>query len=461
MKWKAVGYKGAWYALRGLMHVKRALVFTGRFGLRAIYPFQKWYRSVIGFRLYKLSFYLKRRAAVVGFVRKYTPGHFFAQRYILQLGAVLLFLFLSWPQTRFYQQPLEYAEIPGRETLLYTLVGPGEQDFALEPGVNDEVLIDMSVPDLSWNEGAVSLEPGSTAGRTNVYNDLNQPNTANFALVKPYRTQPIQTTAPTQPQPARPREIFVYTVKPGDVLGSIAGQFGISVNTLLTANRLTIRSIIRPGDNLKILPVDGVTHLVKKGDTVSKIALVYGAKNTDIIQFNNLGASGTGLTVGKEIVVPYGRAIAAPTPTRPPTTAVRPVASGPTPGASQAAPTVSGFIWPTGATIVTQYFGWKHTGMDIAGKVGLPNYAAKSGTVIKAQAGWNGGYGTYIILDHGNGVQTLYGHNSQLLVSPGEYVTQGQVIGLLGNTGRSTGPHLHFEVRINGKMVNPLTYIKR
>lgn len=464
MNWKTVGYKGAWYALRGLMHFKKILVKSGRFGLRLISPWRNWYREVIGFRLYKLSFYLKKRAALLGFVRKYTPGHFFAQRYILQLGALSLFLFISWPQTRFYKQPLEYTEVPGRKTLLYALVGPGEQDFATDSSTNEEVLVDMTIPDQSWNEGVIGVEPGGSI-RATIYDDVNQPNTANYALVKPYRTKPIQSSGSITPT-GRAREIFVYTVKQGDVLGSIANQFGISITTILNANRLTARSIIRPGDSLKILPIDGVSHLVKKGDTISKIALAYGAKNDDIIQFNNFSVSGNGLTIGKEIVVPYGKAIAAAplNPTKkPPSNAVitqRPV-GGPTPGSSQAAPTLSGFIWPSGATIVTQYFGWQHTGMDIAGKVGLPNYAAKSGTVVKSQCGWNGGYGCYVILDHGNGVQTLYGHNTQLLVSPGEYVTQGQVVGLLGNTGRSTGPHLHFEVRINGKRVNPLGYIKR
>lgn len=463
MNWKALGYKGAWYALRGLMYSKRALTTAGRFGLRAIRPAQQWYRTVIGFRLYKFSFYLRKRAALIGFVRKYTPGHFFAQRYILQLLALGLFLFICWPQTKFYRQPLGYSEIPGRQTLLYALVGPGEQDFATDLTTNDEVLVNVSTPEQSWREGSVNAEL-SGATHSYIYEDVNQPNTANFALVKPYRTGPIQNT-PIIHTP-RSREIFVYTVKPGDVLGSIASQFGIAVNTILAANNLTIRSIIKPGNSLKILPVDGVTHTVKKGDTLSKIALAYGAKTGDITQYNNLGESGSGLTIGKEIIVPYGRAIVTATKPRVPTKpngltmTERPV-SGQLPGSSLASANASGFIWPSGATIVTQYYGWQHTGMDIAGKIGLPNYAAKSGTVVKSQCGWNGGYGCYIILDHGNGVQTLYGHNTQLLVSPGEYVTQGQVIGLLGSTGRSTGPHLHFEVRINGKRVNPLTYIKR
>lgn len=98
--------------------------------------------------------------------------------------------------------------------------------------------------------------------------------------------------------------------------------------------------------------------------------------------------------------------------------------------------------------------------MDIAGPIGTAIYAAKGGTVVKAQPGWNGGYGTYIILDHGDGLQTLYGHNSQLFVAVGEVVSQGQTIAAMGSTGRSTGPHLHFEVRVNGSRLNPLKYIR-
>jgi murein DD-endopeptidase MepM/ murein hydrolase activator NlpD len=109
---------------------------------------------------------------------------------------------------------------------------------------------------------------------------------------------------------------------------------------------------------------------------------------------------------------------------------------------------------------ITQYFGWRHTGLDIAGKLGTPIYATRAGKVIKSQCGWNGGYGCYIIIDHGGGVISLYGHNSQLFVSVGDKVVQGQNISVEGSTGRSTGPHLHFEIRVNGVHQNPLKYIR-
>jgi len=130
------------------------------------------------------------------------------------------------------------------------------------------------------------------------------------------------------------------------------------------------------------------------------------------------------------------------------------------PPPSVAAPAGSGYIWPTQERRINQYYGLRHTGLDIHGKIGYPNYAAKAGTVKTSQCGWNGGYGCYVILDHGGGVTTLYAHNSKLMVSVGDKVSQGDVVGLLGSTGRSTGPHLHFEIRINSKRANPLQYIR-
>jgi murein DD-endopeptidase MepM/ murein hydrolase activator NlpD len=113
--------------------------------------------------------------------------------------------------------------------------------------------------------------------------------------------------------------------------------------------------------------------------------------------------------------------------------------------------------------MITQYFGWTHHAIDIAGPFETPTYAAKAGTVEKAQCGWNSGYGCYVIIDHGNGIKTLYGHHSRLLVSPGEYVETGQTIALMGNTGKvrgRTGIHVHFEIIKNGVRVNPLGYVR-
>jgi murein DD-endopeptidase MepM/ murein hydrolase activator NlpD len=123
-------------------------------------------------------------------------------------------------------------------------------------------------------------------------------------------------------------------------------------------------------------------------------------------------------------------------------------------------PSSAGFIWPTSGTL-TSGFGWRwgrmHEGIDIAAPTGTPIAAAASGTVI--YAGWMGGYGNLVVIDHGNGLATAYGHQSSIAAGNGTYVSQGQTIGYVGSTGNSTGPHLHFEVRVNGSPVDPLGYL--
>ena len=214
------------------------------------------------------------------------------------------------------------------------------------------------------------------------------------------------------------------------------------------------------GQQLTILPTDGVTYKVKRGDTIGKIAHDFSTDVNKIIASNNLEERG--LRIGATIIVPGGSpqpsavAIAKPSIVSRirdiilPSNVEKPLV--------ETLHGVANFIWPTQANRLTQYFSWRHTGVDIAGPVGLKIFAAADGIV--SIAGWQNGYGNTILLSHGNGVQTRYGHASKLLVSPGDYVQQGQTIALVGSTGHSTGPHLHFEIVLNGKRVNPLGYIR-
>ena len=136
--------------------------------------------------------------------------------------------------------------------------------------------------------------------------------------------------------------------------------------------------------------------------------------------------------------------------------------SGPASSAIAHVSAAQGGIWPTSVTYISSPFGWRgagwHTGIDLAGPQGSPIYAYKTGKVIFS--GWGNSYGYLVKIDHGNGVATWYAHSSKLLVKAGDTVTQGQTIALVGTTGNSTGPHLHFEIRINGTAVNPYPYIK-
>lgn len=234
--------------------------------------------------------------------------------------------------------------------------------------------------------------------------------------------------------------IAMYTIKSGDTVSSIAAQFGITVDTVLWENGLRASSTLQPGQALRILPVSGVQHEVKSGDTLTKIAKRYNASMDEIIAFNTLPADeGSVLPVGEALIVPGGEQ---PAPPRAPARIVTPrTASG------AAGPSVAGyFIFPT-----TGYnFGRRHAtnGTDISNACGTPVYGAAAGTIVEAKAhGWNGGYGNYVKMQHPNGTQTLYGHLNSVAVAAGEPVNQGDPIGLMGNTGRSTGCHLHFEVR--------------
>ncbi len=231
--------------------------------------------------------------------------------------------------------------------------------------------------------------------------------------------------------------ISLYEVRPGDTLASIASLFGVSVNTILWANNLSRGTKITIGQTLVILPVSGVQHIVKAGDTISSIAKKYKGDPEEISIYNGLDEDAK-LMVGQTIIIPDGEIAPVPTATRPATSKLR-GAGGP--------PLVGYYIAPLSNYRKTQGL-HGYNGIDLAAYYGAPVMAAADGDVIVArQGGYNGGYGSYVVIRHDNGTQTLYGHLSQVKVSVGQRVSQGFVIGSEGSTGRSTGPHLHFEVR--------------
>ena len=226
-------------------------------------------------------------------------------------------------------------------------------------------------------------------------------------------------------------EISVYTVRSGDTLSHIAEMYGVTANTILWANDLQKATDIQEGQTLVILPVAGVQHIVKKGDSLAQIAKKYDGDIAEIRSHNQL-IEGDELVVGSTILVPGGTIKAAPI--------VSPAKGG----------TKSGKNWlahPTPGAIKTQGI-HGYNAVDFAAAVGTTIRAAAAGEVVVSKSsGWNGGYGQYIVIRHSNGAQTLYAHLSSNSVAVGASVAQGEVIGAMGNTGRSTGPHLHFEVR--------------
>lgn len=277
------------------------------------------------------------------------------------------------------------------------------------------------------------------------------------------------TTYPTRPD----YSIKDYTVEAQDSLFSIAIKFKLKPATILWGNPELADNpnILSVGKELNILPVDGALREVMKGDTLDKIAKVFHVKVEDIVNFpgNELDPVDPQISDGQQLVIPGGWreqvVWQAPKPTGGRQTIGRSWGNG-QPGACSgpfSGPTGSGaFAWPTAAHYLS---GWtfmdpgqpSHMGVDIAAKTGAGISAADNGVIIFA--GWNTwGYGNMIMIDHGNGWQTLYGHLSQINVVCGQPVYQGNLIGLAGNTGNSYGAHLHFEMQ-NDQLgrINPLT----
>ncbi|HEY1041711.1 MAG TPA: M23 family metallopeptidase [Candidatus Paceibacterota bacterium] len=244
-------------------------------------------------------------------------------------------------------------------------------------------------------------------------------------------------------------DITTYTVQTGDTLSSLSQKFGVTVNTIRWQNGLNAKDALKVGQQLVILPVDGVTHVVKSGETISKIAQLYKAQESEIRDFNSIDGEGT-IKVGDKIIVPGAEPLVVATPVKPKQTpkVLEKIAKKEKATSSSGAGSSSYKHPLAGKGVKTQGYHGRFRAIDIGAPVGTPVVASMSGTVIIASSGgWGGGYGTYIVIEHANGSQTLYAHHSKNFVSVGEYVSQGTVIGESGNTGQSTGPHLHFEIR--------------
>ena len=305
------------------------------------------------------------------------------------------------------------------------------------------VLVIALSPLVSWNRGEFGDSDGQVLGVTNVsFTALGFSGQGNANL-------------------RRRGGVISYQVVKGDTVSSIAQKFGISLDTIRWANGLKSVNDIKPGQTLRILPVSGVLHMVRRGETVYSIAKIYKVSPQAVVDFpfNTFVNDETfSLAVGQELIVPGG--------VKPRTVLwSRPVVVGKrvpaTAGAPKVAPPPKGseFIWPT-VGVITQRYHWYHRAIDIANPKAPPVVASRGGRVISAS--WNSprAYGIHIIIDHGDGYKTLYAHLSSVAVSPGQVVLRGQVIGRMGSTGRSTGTHLHFEIRTPKGNVNPLGYLK-
>lgn len=279
------------------------------------------------------------------------------------------------------------------------------------------------------------------------------PDAGSLASIPDTLIKPVLPTI--QAEPYQSQTIQTYVVKTGDTLGSIARAHGLKLSTLLWANNLTERSLIRLGQHLVVLPVDGIHYRIKRGDTLGVVAKRFSSDVDSIIKTNSL-ANPNAVAIGDLLIIPGGIMPAAPRSQLQRSLIGRVRDTYAPSGTSERSS--GSYIWPTSARRITQYFSWRHIGVDIAGPPSNRIYAAADGVV--SFAGWARGYGLSLVINHGGGKQTRYGHSRKLFVKVGQSVSQGETIAMVGSTGRSTGPHLHFEVIVNGKRVNPFAYIR-
>jgi len=300
---------------------------------------------------------------------------------------------------------------------------------------------------------ALLVVGGITVGPTLIEESFSNPWGEKITPLSVLSAADVQDVETSTLVSAKPRsEIIEYRVRPGDTVSTIAEKFGVSVDTIRWENDLKSVKDIKPDQVLRILPVTGVLHKVRHGDTIYSIAKKYQVDPQAIVDwpYNSFANDETfALAVGQELIIPDGvKPKEVPTAPRPQYAQI--------PGAGVG---TGQFVWPT-AGHISQGFSWYHKAIDIANKNAPDILAADGGTVVIA--GWVAptAYGNHIVIDHGNGFATLYAHLSQLYVSAGQKVVKGQAIGKMGTTGRSTGIHLHFEIRQNGVAQNPLNFLK-
>jgi murein DD-endopeptidase MepM/ murein hydrolase activator NlpD len=282
---------------------------------------------------------------------------------------------------------------------------------------------------------------------------INQPVSADYLATTNDIIPKKEIALTTLPDARKRTESFVYNVQPGDTLYSIGEKFKISTDALKYVNGLTDTSILSIGQEVIVPPTAGLVHKVEAGDTLTSIAEKYEVPVQAIADFNYL-LDTSRLALGTELVIPGGKVPKYVPPVIIMDTAISSVGS-----AGQASPNRSLCVWPTTVRYISQYFSWYHNGVDIATPSGAmpPIISCMSGVVVRA--GWDPwGLGLHVRIDHGNGYETVYGHMSRIDVSYGESVKRGEVIGLMGSTGRSTGPHVHYMVKYNGAPQDPLKF---
>lgn len=431
-----------------LIYIGRGLelVFTYVFIQPGLFVARLVFRHV-GVPLYRWYFVAKR-----GVLKIFAPAKskiFYPLLNKSTIHAALLIIAIAVIAHNFAVKETRAEEF-GKQTVLAAMV----------TGVHEIEIVETAITStptaINYHKKIGMLSPADAAPVQSAVNLANVDeevltSESSAALVKPALAQ-------TSVDDMARETVEYYTVQPGDTVSTIAEKFNISTNTILWENKLGPRDYIKPGDKLTILPSSGVSYKIQSGDTLDEIAEEYDADVNEIMEFNKL-ADAAAIETDQILIIPGGIEPAPPAPAPAPSTR-----SGGSSGlalfnipAPSSASSSATLLWPTTSRRISQYYKWGHLAIDIAGNYSSPVYAADSGRV--EAVGWGTGYGNRIVINHGNGIKTLYAHESKLFVSVGDYVERGQTIGMVGCTGWCTGPHIHFEVIVNGSKQNPLSYL--
>lgn len=388
----------------------------------------------VGVPGYRLAFFIRRYVQKVLLPAKSRIVYLISNRYTLHIMMGLIVVGVTWVNL---SVRAVRAEDFGQRSLLYRLVAQ-DDSATLE-------VVQAGSPVVVLGKTSSYLAGAVIDARRQIDLDFLE-ETATPSVGDELVEEAVEAPSRTQ--------IEMYAVQEGDTLGRIAQSYGLSLSTILWSNGLSYTSTIRPGQELKILPVDGVLYTVKSGDTLSRISRTYSV-DVETIMAQNALASANRLAIGDTLLLPGGEPPSRVSTSRA-SASITTLFTAPSVSAPSAA--VGGWIWPTDWYVITQYYGWRHTGVDIDGDYSTYSYASRGGVVI--YSGWRSGYGLTVEVDHGDGYVTRYAHHSKNYVAVGDVVEAGQALAQTGTTGRSTGTHLHFEVIRNGRFQNPLDYVR-
>ena len=397
----------------GLFHLLRYLWRSGRFCFIYLFVLPlgwigQGFLGQILVPIYRIYHRAKQRFQAVMIRYRHAWLSFLTARSLIHVAIVVIAFTVAANSVMANEKGVEDF---GSRTLLKYLVQGG--------GDSDEEFIEYALPPAS--ESLYAQTHAGTVDR-NLIVQSQADERALLAVARQEQSGVVLARAniPTTDFAGAPRQKVVeYAVEGGDTVGLIASRFNVSADSIIWANGMDERAMIKPGQSLKVPPVSGVIHTVAKGETVESIAIKYHTDATSILDFNRL-ADAKAIEVGNQLVVPGGK-IDKPKPVITPTTGSRLAGyTGPKPASVRA--TGAGLLWPTTSRRINQGYSLRHPGIDIDGNRS-PLYAAESGRVVRTN--WGRGYGNDVIIDHGNGLQTLYAHLSKTYVTAGQSVGKG------------------------------------